>query len=423
MATKTLKLGLVKPARAEFSGSWDIPMNANADVIDSAVGDLQTEVDAARGSQATLNARLNVAMDATGNIVPSAEIVAARISTVYGAQASIDARVELADTEILTARQNLSSLRDILANNLSGYKDNCVISAPNGFLSFTGANVYVNGSVTPVIADINGYRQVVSTQISTTISGVSGTYYVYLQRNSAGQIVLDRTGAGLNTGAITTDTLGALTVLNDATQNFVTQNIKAGSLVQITSAGSVNLGTYVISAVNYNGNPNSLQIIGTFVSAQSNLNYKIIDPIAPTVGFSATAPASRFTPVSDKVYIGQAVFDGTNVTSVVSYALKGHYEGFTSVTLTGGLYSITVPHNLGYVPSNVQVFGTQASDFSVALERLSDGNMTSSSLNRNVITSVDKLNVHIKNPTNGVFYQDFSGATQTAGFVFVIVDR
>jgi hypothetical protein len=423
MATQTPNLGLVQPARGEFTGTWDIPINGNSSIIDTAVGELQTDITDAQGSASSLAARLSISLDPLGNPLPSPEILAARVSTIYGTQTSLDARIEAVDTEVFTARQSLPMLRDAMAWGLSNHTSDSVVSAPPGFLSYTGANVYVNGSVTPVVSDINGYRQVVSTQISTTISGIAGTYYIYLQRNPAGQIVLDRTGAGQNTGTVTTDLSSNLTVLNDTTQNFISEDIEPGQLLQITSVGSQNLGTYVIAAVGYNSNPNNLQIIGNFVSAQAGLNYKIIDPVAPTVGFTATAPAGRFAPVSNQIFIGQAVFDGTNVTSIITYALQGHYEGFTGVTLIGGYYNLTIPHNIGYVPTGLKVYASQASDFSQVLERLSDGDMTTSTLLRSVITAQDDLNIYIKNPTNGVFYKSFAGITQTAGFLFVVVDR
>jgi len=419
MASQTPNLGLIKPARGEFTNTWDVPLNSNSDAIDKAVGDLQTEVETARGNQGSLAARLDTGLDADGNVLPSPEIIAARNSTVYGSSTLLAPRLTNIDTEILAARQGLPTLRDAIAFDVNGHIDNAILSAPVGFLTFTGANAYVNGSVTPVVADINGYRQVVSTQISTTISGSAGTYYLYLQRNPVGQTVLTAT----STGITTTDLSADLTVLNDTTYNFATLNVHAGMLLQITSVGSDNLGTYVISAVGYNSNPNQLQIIGKFTSAQSGLSYTIIDPLAPTLGFTATAPAKRFTSVSNQIFIGEAVFDGSNVTSVTQYALGGHYEGFTQVTLSGGNFSLTIPHNLGYVPTRVSFYGSQANDFSQVLEPLSSADMTSSTLQRSVITAMDKANVYVKNATNGVFYKSFAGVTETSGYVFVVVDR
>lgn len=435
MATQTPNLGLVKPARGEFTGTWDVPMNANSDAIDTAVGDVVDEVDTARGTQPSLGARLSTGLDAAGNILPSPEIISARNSIIYGTSTLLGPRLTNIDTEIFTARQSEPTLRDLIAFSLNAHKDNSVVTAPSGYLTFTGSTVYSNGSVTPVVSDINGYRQVTSTQISTAISGSAGTYYVYKQRSSSGQTVITETG----TGTVTTDISSNLTVLNDITVNFALQNVQPGFLLNITSVGSQNLGTYVISTVGYNSNPNNIQIIGQFVTAQTSLNYNIVNPVAPTLNFTATAPAKRFAVVSNKIFVGQVVFDGTNVTSLIQYGLQGHYEGFTSVSLTGGNYSLTIPHNLGYVPTKVHVYASQASDFSQRLEMLASdslyqGSTTISSgsqtltfipptLLRSAITSFDNLNIYVKNATNGVFYQDFFGVTQTSGFLFVVADR
>jgi hypothetical protein len=415
MSTKTPNLGLIKPARGEFTDTWDIPLNANSDSIDTAVGDLQTEVTDARGNADNLNDRISAAIDVDGNPLASAEIVASRNSQTYGAQSTLGERLLDSDNEILAARGGLAGLIDGIASGLSSHVDNSVNTAPGGFLSFTGANLKVDGSSTAVVSDINGYRQVTSSLLTKTISGPANTFYAYLQRSATGTTVLDRTGGGQNTGSVTVDLSTNLTVLNDTTQNFASLGIKVGQQITITSIGSLNDGTYVIAAVGYNSDPNNLQIVGQFVTAQASLNYKIVDPIAPTLNTTTTAPALRYVSVSNKIYVGEAVFDGANITGVTPYALKGHYEGFTSVTLSGGDFSLTIAHNLGYVPTSVRVFGSQASDFSQALEPLASGVY--------VAIKADRSNIYIKDVTNGTFYKDFSGTNKTSGFVFVVADR
>ena len=457
MSSQTTNLGLVKPARGEFTGTWDIPMNANSDSIDATLGGLQTEVVSARGSQSTLSARLNTGLDSTGNVLPSPEIISARNSAIYGTSSLLSPRLQNIDSEVYTARQGLGALRDAAASSASVRASDCVLSAPTGFITFTGAVVKVDGSTTPVVADINGYRQVVSSQLSTTITGSSGTYYLTLNRSSSGQTLITAT----NTGAIATDLSALVTVLTDTSYNFASLGIKPGFLLNVTSVGSQNLGSYVISTVGYNSNPNSLQIIGTFPVAQIPVSYTIVDPNAPSLSFTISAPSGRFTPVTDKTYIGQCVFDGSNVTSVIQYAKQGHYEGFTQVTLVGGFYTITIPHNLGYFPSSVSIYGTQAAGFSQVIEPLSSTNVTAAtsvnvtvdaplitvtpssgtatavatapaasasatttiSMQRSVITAMDALNLYVKNPTNGIFYQGFSGTSYTSGYVFVVIDR
>jgi hypothetical protein len=421
MASKTPNLGLIKPARGEFEGSWDIPLNANADVLDGKMGDTITEVTNARGSASSLADRLTVALNADGSLKAVPEVTDARTSTVYSDQTSLDLRLEKGDREVYDARSGSTLLIDSLAFNADDDVHNSVLSAPNGFLSFTGANVKVDGSVTSVVANINGYRQVVRTLKSTTISGSAGTYYIYLQRSTTGEIILDRTGGGQNTGAVGIHSGdGKLRKLTDTTQNFNTIGVKPGDILEITSLSSTNAGQYVVDSVLSN---TEVLVLGLFVTTQSSLNYKITNPLAPTLTFTATVPAKRFARVTDKIYIGRAVFDGTNVTSVTSYALKGRFEQFFSITLSSGNFAQTVSHNIGYFPSKVQFFASQNNDYSVVLEPLSDADMVSSTLQRSVISKYDDMTITVKNATNGIFYKGYDGTSQTTGYLLVVATR
>lgn len=375
MATKTPILGLVLPAFEEFQDTWWQPINGNFSVIDSSLGGTQEEIQAARGSAANLNDRLSVNMNPDGSWIASPEMVDARDSSIYGDvnplgnENSLDDRIEYVDREVFTARQELPALRDTLANYSNTGVGNCIVSAPTGYLSFTGAQVKVDGSITNVVANINGYRQVVRNLKSTTISGAAGTYFITLNRNASGETYLDRTGTGQNTGSISVYSVTSkLQQFVDITQNFITLGVKPGDLLNITSVSSPNTNTYVVSSVI---DPTTLIIIGLFFTAQTSLNYNMVNPIAPSVGFTATAPSKRFQVASGLIYIGRAVFDGTNITSVFSYQVVGKFEQFFSITLTGGNFEQTISHQLGYVPTHLEVYGSQTNDYSSTLDPLS----------------------------------------------------
>lgn len=433
MATKTPNLGLIKPAFKEFNNSWNVPVNSNWDILDVTVGSQALEIQNARGSASDLATRLAVALNADGSLQDVPEVARARVSSVYGdSEGSLSFalrdRIERGDRESFTARQSLDSLIDALAYAGDDDVSNSVQSAPGGFLSFTGAQVKVDGSVTPVIANINGYRQVVRKQISATISGAAATYYLYLQRNSAGETILDRTGGGQNTGQVSTWTLdGKLRKFSDSSQNFVTLGIKVGDILTITTNLSPNADVYVVAATNET-NPsdltvNEVAVIGTFVSAQTSLNYSIVNPIAPTLSFTGTAHAKRFARASGLIYIGRAVFDGANVTSVSTYAVKGRFEQFFSITLTGGDFAQTISHSLGFIPSKLEIYASQASDYSVPIEPLSVASATTATLQRSVIVDLTDTTLRVKNATNGIYYKDYAGVSQTSGFLLVRAER
>lgn len=432
MAKTTPNLSLILPANNEYFNIWDQPINKNFTTIDTVVGALQSEIVSARGSAVDLGTRLNAGLNADGTPIPSSETVAARSSTIYGSlngatAFALDDRLEAGDVEAFNARQSLPSLADALAWDVDANKSNSVLSAASNYLTFTGAVVSLNGSVTAHISNINGYRQVVRTIKTTTISGAAGTYYLTLTRQAGGEQFIT---VGGNTGVLGTYTTNGLVAkLTDSSQNFVSLGVKPGDVLTLTApSGNPNLGKYVVLATNtedgVNLTVNDIAVIGQFVSTGSGFNYTINNPVAPQFGFTGTAHAKSFARAANKIYVGRCVFDGTNVTSITIYALQGLYNAFTSISLSGGLYSVTVPHNLGYVPSRVQIYGSQASDFSQPLDLLSVADLSGGgSLQRSVIAQMSDLTISIKNPTSGLFYKDFGGTSQTSGFLYVVAER
>lgn len=431
MAAKTPNLNLILPANGEYFNIWDQPMNNNWTIVDAAVGSLQAEILAARGSATNLDDRLSAGLNPDGTPIASAEVSSARSSSIYGSlngavPYTLNDRLEQGDRENFTARSSLPTLVDALAWGEDTNKNNSVISAANNYLTFTGAVVSLAGNVTPLIANINGYRQVVRTIKTATISGAPNTYYLTLTRSVGGEQYLNVTG---NTGALGTyATNGLVARLSDSFQNFVTAGVKPGDVLNITApSGNPNINQYIVLATNVEDSvnlaTNELAVIGQFVSAGTGFNYTINNPVAPQLGFSSTPHAKSFARSANKIYIGRCVFDGTNVTSLTIYQNMGVYAAFTSVTLSSGSFSLNIPHNLGYFPSKIQFYGSQASDFTQPLDLLGIGDMTTSTLQRSVIAQTSDLAVLVKNPTNGIFYKDFSGTAQTSGFRYVVAER
>jgi len=462
MATKTTNLGLIKPAKGEYFGSWHAPVNGNFDVVDQSVGDLQTEVLNARGSQGSLTARLDNGLNADGTLKPTTEVVKARSSKIYGSDDvdgdfDIDKRIEQSDREIWDARAQLPSLRAGMAWMEDGNTNNSMISAPSNPLTFSGAVVTLNGGVSDVEANINGYRQVARVNKSVTIAGAAGNYYLSLDRQSSGEVYYTGiAGSGTVSTYIVT---GKLAKFSASATNFVTLGVKPGDILEITGPiANPNIGQYVVHSTNVedgvNLATNEIRVIGEFTSASTGLDYEIINTITPALNFTGTAHAKKFAKTSGKIFVGRCVFDGANVTSLVNYALKGVYADFTSVTLGGGDFSSTIAHNLGFIPSKIEIYASQANDFSQPLEPLSVSEMstggasittgsaslspatpqaityvapvityTAPTLVRSVIVRFTDTTIEVKNATNGVFYKDFSGATQTSGYLYIVAER
>lgn len=487
MATKTPNLALIKPAKGEYFNRWNEPVNGNFDIIDEVVGLLDDEVTTARGTEATLADRLDNGLEPDGTLKPSPEFVAARSSTVYGSDDgssdyTLDKRIEQADTEIWYARQQRSKLIDALAWAEDGNSQNTVISAASNYLTFSGAVVTLNGAVTNLVANINGYRQVVRTNKTATISGAAGTYYLYLDRSAGGETIY--TIPASSGQASTYTPTSKLSKFVSTSGNFVTAGVKPGDILRVTGPiSNPNIGDFIVHSTNVedpsNLNPNELRVIGELATSSSGLDAQIVNPIAPSFGFTATAHAKKFTRVSNRIFVGRCVFDGSNVTSVTIYALKGIYDEFSSVTAN---FSLIVSHNLGYVPSKVEFYGSQANDYSQPLEVLSVAEMTAGGasitsgsvgttpavvnfnagsttltpntpqvlsytaptlsftdmvvtytppaitytspvLKRSVVVRFTDTTLEVKNATSGLFYRDFGGSDQASGFLRIVCER
>lgn len=432
MAQKTPNLNLIKPGLGEFYNKWDKVVNSNMDIIDSAIGDINNEIQQARGSQATLADRLNTGTNPDGSLKPSTEVLNARSSKVYGSNEGgvdfqLDDRLEKADKEIFGGRQGLPTLVDGIAWAADQNKHNSVISATSNYLTYAGAVVTINGSVTPMIANINGYRQVVDIDKQVTIAGAAGNYYLYIEKVANGQLVV--AGVASSGTTSTFPPTGKLSKFVASSTNFVTSKVKPGHILNITApVGNLNVGSYIIAATNVENPvdlaPNEVLIIGEFTSATTGLTFDVYDSMQPAMGFTATPHAKVFTRDANRIYIGRCYFDGAQVTSLNIYALQGKYSSWQAVALSGGNFSLSYQHNLGFFPSKVSIFASQAGDFSQPLELISVAEISgTSTLQRSVISRMNDLTIEVKNATNGLFYKDYSGIAQTAGFLYVVVER
>ncbi len=414
MATKTPNLGLIKPGQGEYENNWDVPLNKNADLIDGFLSDVISEVQGARGTKATLTQRIDVALNADGTFRDFPEIVEARNSPIYGTVSGVDAatlgsRIESSEFELFYARQGASSLVGGIASTGGDTATDCVVSAPTGFLTFTGSSLKLDGSMQPIVLNINGYRQIIRRLASVSVSGIAGTQYVYVSKTSAGQTYLDRSAAGQNNGGIGTDTTtGRLCKLTDTSQDFISSGVAAGDVLEITTASSINAGRYIVESVT---SANTLLIKGAFSTTQLNLGYKLTDPLAPSVSVTTEAHAKRFAPMSGKICVGRVVFDGTNIIDAITYPVGAKFEQTLPITLASGTFSQTVAHKIGYIPSKISVYASQTSDFSLPLE------------NADVVYKVDDTTISLRNSVTGVFHQSFDGLSYTSGFLVVIMER
>ena len=447
MAKKTPFLSLILPTLGEFFNKWHTPVNENFTKLDTFAESVGSEVEVARGSTASLDDRLSVAMNPDGSLKDVPEVATARSSKVYGSGSgatfqSLDDRIEQADNEILQSRQSLSSLRSALAWAADNTKDNCLVSGPLNPITFSGANVTLNGLVTPVVSNINGYRNITNTNDVIAISGAAATYHLFLDRNPNGKLFYTTPSTVCSTGVLTsTSKMSKFTATGT---NLIASGVKPGHVLEITlPGGNANLGKWIVAETNVE-NPGDLatdqvSIIGEFYTASTGMTATFSYQNAPTLGFTGVAPSPLWQSYADRIYIGRLVFDGANVTSLTQYAYQGVYAAWSQVTPVAGDFLLNLSHNLGFIPKRVLVYGSQANDFTQPLELLSFAKATQGSvaltvgdqsvtytppaLRRSVVSQLDDTIINIKNATNGIYYEDFSGAAQTAGYMYVVVER
>jgi len=447
MAKTTSYLSLILPAFNEYFNTWWKPTNENFTKIDDFANAFGTEVTAARGSTTNLSERLGVVLNDDGTIKQIPEIEAAKSSSVYGygtgsTLQSLDERIELGDLESQTARQGYSALIDLLAWVNSGNNVDCLVSGPLNPITFSGAIVTLNGGVTPVISSIAGYRAVTEINDTVTISGAAATYYLKLDRNPAGKVFYTPPPS-ISTVGIFSGTGALFTKFSATGENFVASGVKPGHILEILApGGNPNIGKWVVAKTQIEEaglTSSELLIVGSFPSSGAGLDAQFLYPQAPTLGFTATPHAKSWGGSTGTAYIGRAVFDGANVTSLVPYGYQAKFADWSQVVPAGGDFSNTISHNVGYVPKSVSIYASQANDFSLPLELLSVAKMSSGAaslsvgdqsitytapaLRRSVVVQMDDTTISIKNATNGIFYEDYSGTPQTAGYLYVVIER
>lgn len=482
MADRTQYFNLILPGFGEYDDSWSEPVNENFTAIDTALNDVTSEVVSARQSKSSLLSFLQVGHNTDGSLLPAPEVVKSRNSPIYGFKDGggnvlpLKSRLDSLDYELFFARSGQAKLLDALAFIQTGLKDMVLSGFVNNvgepaWLGSSGANARVDGSVTPLYLLIGGYVARVRTAKNIPISGAAGTYYLYATYLSGGGITVDGDSTvappAVPNGQTSQDTNNDMTVFVDATTNFSSSDVSPGDI--LTLLNSNDQGQYVVKTVGFGANVNKIQIIGAFPQGGlSGINYTVADPLAVTLGFSATAPV-----VPGRLYIGEADFDGVAVTAVRSRAFRDLYVGgWKQFNLAStATHEETWPHHLGSDVLDVEVQVSQANDGTQPVELLSVSDLTnnlaisitdgktlnfSNNLNfnagtsnatltgtvtaslsgsvtgaltgtvtpqRSVAVKWDRNNISAKNVTANLLYKDYSGTLHQTGYVRVVVRK
>ena len=223
-------------------------------------------------------------------------------------------------------------------------------------------------------------------------------------------------------------------------------------------------GEYFIEEIAPDSNNDQLKIIGLFPNGGlSSINYTIIDPLAVTLGFASTETAA-----ANRIFIGEADFDGAAVTAVRPRQYLDVYVGdWRSIDVSGpSTFEEVWNHYLGSDQLSVVVQVSQADDGSTHVEEMSlatledtltvngtigslvynagsfnpgsgdatytDGNISGTPgasrsgdilPDRSVKYKWDRNTVTVKNAVASKFYTDYDSNVRQTGFIRVVVRK
>ena len=414
MSTRTTFLNLVLPELNEFVNSWNAPVNQNMESLDdfcsdlyqSMVGTSATSTWAAlRGSLGSLAARLDVSLNADGTIdlTSAPDLLALAVSAYLGQFATPSDRLNNSDDKLYDAGfpgvgsrfvpipatgpsagfPHDGDLEAGMAIRAADFGVNGAqpISSPlrpwspglvtgGGGTFITGVSdskVQLNGLAAPAIFNIDGYtfrlREDIVLDYALLAPLVNQYVWIFVERvegnyNNAnyryGAAVLAKDLRRLQSGAGTGQTSGSVFQATGATFNTAALGkVKAGDVLVIDSGAAA--GEYVIAALDGVTPDVKLTIKGVFKANLSGLTWHVQDNWHPNIGAVVTNvdPTVRPAFVPGRVYIGRVKHQvAAPPIEIVTFTPSGVYDsGWITPT-----FPQTLPHNLGALPSSVEVW-------------------------------------------------------------------
>lgn len=382
MANRTSYLGLILPDNGEYTNTWDAPTNNNFETVDLAIDSVTTEVIEARFALPSLAQFLAVSILPDGTLKPTEEVTIAQNSLVYGSydkatgeDYDLSQRIDLGDLEVFYGRGGEATLTDALAYMGQGfdYPDSVIFGAnasgvPN-FLSVSGDEFLLNGDPTEIVFNIGGRKMSVKDDISIQASGADGKKYLLANVPATPYVVKTGTAATTSQDAASYNKIRLFT---DPAADFVASRVRKGMVLEVTTSTSQVKGLYIVDEVATGGDVRTLTVNGVFSTDDVNLAYGITDPLRPEFTVS-DSPSITF----GFCRVGQADFASLPtpaLTSDITYAFKGKfqspYTGVDAALAPGGIAELTFNHNLGYLPTKIEVFVSQQPDGSAYMEPL-----------------------------------------------------
>jgi hypothetical protein len=418
-------LNLVLPEYSEFVDSWHDPVNQNTESIDEWLEDLYNGLvlgavplsstwATLRGNLTSLAERLNVSLDADGNVdVSNAQSTLDTATSAYrGDYPGPRERLNDGDELIFDASQPVAggrfapipsggpsagfppedldagiALRSAdfgaeagspLGSPMKPSAPGMVIGGNSSLLSGVSAGVLrLAADVTPAVFNIDGYVFRIREQIDVDYSNLApagGEYiWVFVSRNETGVHPYDGAFTYNQDGGYATkdlrrrqeggDGVSSGAVFTSSSAKFTTAilgKVKSGDLLVVNHGGAIGEVEYAIDAIDGTLTDTKLTIRGTFAADASGLSWHIYDPWMPNIGAVVTDGNADTEPPYEpgRVYVGRIIHNGGGPgTSPIDFAKCGVDDsGWLPVTaagIDGSPYSYD--HNLGAIPTSVEV--------------------------------------------------------------------
>ena len=401
MADQTAYLNLTLIGFNEYADAWGYAINNNWEALDLWSSRVEGELLDARLSKPTLKELLEVGHNSDGTLKATGEVVLARKSRHFGLQDSLSERISVVEKDVWLARAGEASLRDGLTVRDTSSK---VLSGPANWMTFTGADVKVDGSTTPVWFAIGGKLARIRSLQKTT---VTGNAYIYVRYQEDGlELVSSSTGTTL---------MGAgdeVTYFVDSGKNFNTE-VKPGDILRISGQSDASINKdYIVKTVAPGGVSNRLEIQGAFPAAGlTSVTYKVIDPFGVTLGNEASK-----VPLTGKFHIGTCSFAASAVTAVAAISLSSTFVSeWVSVSSGGDYFTTTgIPfsHNL------------MSDEVDVSVHVRASSSATEIELHTGAKLKWNDQKVWVKTPLGvDTFYTDFSGSVVSSGQLRIVVRK
>lgn len=423
MAKFTEHLGLTLPELNEFVNSWNTPLNENLETLDDYLKILEADLVGAgsssgtwsllKGTHTNLANRLAVSLnpDGTVDLSSSPEISDIATSNYRGQFPTPVDRLEGLDAEVYDTSQPFGGTRfapglpsagfpkqsigdasafrardfgadagEFLASPGKPYSPGLVTGGDPALISSGAIGQFtLNVSGSPAIFNIDGYlfrlREGIKVDYSNLSPANNEWVWVYVERDDtgytgstflydtpAGSSFVDKDLRRLRSGTGDGVTSGSTFTVSGQTFNAIPFEVKPGDLLVVSSGAAA--GSYVIDSVD---GPEQLTIKGIFRDDLSGVTWYILDDAFPNIGAeipgaSPTLSSSRPSFVAGRVYIGRIQHQtGGPGINAVTFTRGGVYDSGWSAVDAGADFPKTFSHNLGVVPSRVEIWVREAS--------------------------------------------------------------